>query len=42
MLHLMILALVLLTIAATFAMRRVEEDVIKRYSSCSRHPDNKG
>ena len=33
MLHLMILAIVLLTMRSMHAMRRVEEDIIKRYSS---------
>ena len=32
MLHLMILTILLLTISAILAMRRIEDDIIKRYA----------
>ena len=40
MLHAMILTIVLLMLSATIAMRRIEEDIIRRYPPDKRRPDN--
>ena len=40
MLHSMILVMLILTISATIAMRRIEEDIIKRYPREKRRSDN--
>ena len=39
MLHLMTLTILLLTIGVMLAMRRIEEDIIRRYSIDRDHPD---
>ena len=39
MLHMMILTIVLLMIAVMLAMRRVEEDILRRYLIDRDHPD---